>query len=209
LEKDRLDLIHIGETQDTTKTTLSRSAARKEDAKQKDLQRLANIDKNNNNVKRGVSMATQINLANIDIREREIEQRKQEARAQDRENMLLSLNLQIHNMYKMLDRFERRAKQYTTEYNTEHNLWKKVLEQELQIEILQEKFKALSREKSIDKENIEDNKKKRKRFDFQSTPASSADTFGSVAKTPPPMMINLSYDDTSGEDASVANGVDV
>jgi hypothetical protein len=121
--------------------------------------------------------------------------------------MLLNLNFQINNMYKMLDRLERRAKQYTTEYDQEHFLWKKVLDQELQIEKLQDKFQALSRENCIEEENVYDNDKKRKRFEFQSTPASSTGTFGT--KTPPPLMINLSYDDTSGEDGSMANGADV
>jgi hypothetical protein len=120
---------------------------RKEEAAKKDLQRLAHLDKNNNDVKRGVSMATQINHANINIRKRELEILQKEARNQKRENTNVNLNVQIGNMYMMLDWYENRAKQYTSGYNKDNFPWKKVMEQEGLIEAAQEKLEKLNLEK--------------------------------------------------------------
>jgi hypothetical protein len=201
----------VSDHPDDAKASTSRLSLRKEEAQNKDLQRIGNCDKYQQDAKRGVSMATQINLATIDLRERELEVRKQEASNQERENMLLNLNLQIHNMYKMLDRCEARAKQFCLEYDKEHPLWRKVLEQELLIEQTQEKMDSLSRERE-NVSNGESVSKKRKHFDL-TTPTQHSFISGTVSatKTPPPSMINLSYDDTSGEELSImgGNGVDV
>jgi hypothetical protein len=197
LEKDRLDLISIGDHPDKGKATSCR-ALQKEGAAKKDLQQFAHHDKNSNDVMRGVSMATKINLANIDLRERKLELRQKEARNQERKNSILSLNLQIGNMYKMLDRYENRAKQYTSGYDKDDCLWKKVIEQECAIEAVQEKLENLISENEQDscmKEN------RKRGYDFM-TPESGV----MKSNKTPPTTINLSFGD---DETSAMVGVDV
>jgi hypothetical protein len=149
-EKRRLDLLAIGPQPDDQKQSGSRRAFCKEEANDKDMNRFFNVDKHGNDAKRGISMATQINLATLEMKEKELEIRSKEVSNTEQETLLLNYNLQINNMYRMLDRCEARAKQFTTQYDENNFFWKKVIEQERLIDSIQQKINLLSEKKNED-----------------------------------------------------------
>jgi hypothetical protein len=105
-----------------------------QEAFEKEAKPLAKVDKRNDDAVRGIPLPSQINMAALQDKKKELDMRQMEWNTQRRNRILLNMHLQLQNMQRVLDRVEQCAKTYTTVYDEEHNLWKSVYQQEKQIE---------------------------------------------------------------------------
>jgi hypothetical protein len=134
-KKDRLDLLYCGVHENDGKNKLSsRRALRKEEAMAKDAKRLANVDKRNADASRGIPLpSSQISLAALQVKKKELDMRQLECKNQRRNSILLNMHLQLQNLNRMLDRAESRAKNFSNGYDPNHILWKTVHEHEQKV----------------------------------------------------------------------------
>jgi hypothetical protein len=151
--------MYLGPHSDDGKPSTSRRALRKEELKEKEFKRDANIGIYNEEVKRGISTSVQINMATLEVRRNKLEMRRMEMAQQSQGVVLLNMHMQLQNMYRMLDRAESRAKMFAPSYDPDNYLWKTVHEQELNIEEFNDRINKMIT-------NVEKNGNKRKLDDI-------------------------------------------
>jgi hypothetical protein len=96
--RNRLDLIEIADNGEENKAgNNSRKALRKERAEEKGLKREYCVDKYNGDCKRGVSMAHQISMQALEIKNRELAIKEREANNINMGAQILNLQLQLGN----------------------------------------------------------------------------------------------------------------
>jgi vesicle coat complex subunit len=86
---------------------------------------------------RGVSVTNQIGLATIDVKKQEIAMRTKEINNNQRGDILMSMQMQMTNMCRLLESAVDIAKTMTSSFDENNFLWKKVIKQQEAIEGLQ------------------------------------------------------------------------
>jgi hypothetical protein len=166
-KKDRLDLLYCGiHENDGKKQLSSRRALRREEAAAKDAQRLANVDKRNGDASRGIPLPSQINMAALQVKKKELDMRQLEWKNQRRNAVLLNMHLQLQNLNRTLDRAEARAKNFTTGYDPNHILWQAVIDHENTIKEYNDKINKFVSEGALELEMCEKRNKRKQPDDY-------------------------------------------
>jgi hypothetical protein len=140
-EKERLDLISIGGHHEDRNKSSSRRACKKADAELKQKHRDAGNGCANGaktqDITRGVSVTNQIGLATFDVKKQEIAICTKEINNNQRDDILMSMQMQMTNMCRLLESAVDIAKTMTSSFDEHNFLWKKVIKQQEAIEALQ------------------------------------------------------------------------